>query len=32
MVDSNDDMLCVKSGADWLGRQAGERDAVSALL
>jgi polygalacturonase len=23
MVDSNDDMLCVKSGADWLGRQAG---------
>jgi polygalacturonase len=23
MVDSNDDMLCVKSGANWLGRQAG---------
>lgn len=23
MVDSNDDMLCVKSGADWLGWQAG---------
>ena len=22
IVDSNDDMLCVKSGADWLGRQA----------
>jgi polygalacturonase len=23
MVDSNDDMLCVKSGANWLGRHAG---------
>ena len=23
MVDSNDDHLCVKSGADWLGRRAG---------
>ena len=23
IVDSNDDMLCVKSGANWLGRHAG---------